>query len=140
MANKQEDLLGPKASELLDRKFELMNKVFEVTQKELLLVDLEGLTPLLEQKESLISEIKLIDQQLASSGQAQGAGWESATQQKESADLVAGILENESTLELRINEEFSRLRGDLREFDRQTRLKRYLQDRRPEGSKVDLKR
>lgn len=139
MANKPNDP-SLELMEILERKLELLREVFMATQQELLLIDLEGLTPLLEQKEILLAKIGEIDSRLDTSGRKKGAEWEGAPQHEEIAQVVQAILENESTLETRINKEFSQLRHELREFDKQTRLRRYLEGREPETGKVNLKK
>ena len=67
MANDHGKRKGPSQEVLLARKLELMKEVFEATQRELLLVDLELLSPILERKESLFAEIARIDGELAQS-------------------------------------------------------------------------
>lgn len=136
MAN--ESAPPPPAAEtaLLARKLGLFRAIFEITQQELLLVELEGLTPLLQRKGTLIDEINRIDETLATFA----GGAVDASQVEEISELVHAILENERTLETRINEEHSQLRKEMRELDQQTRLKEYLERQRQTESKFNLKK
>ncbi len=141
MANEQGPRKGPGAEALLARKLELMKEVFEATQRELLLVDLEQLSPILERKETLFAEIARIDGELtqpARRGRRQSPGETSLEQ--ELAEVVSAILENEKTLEARIQEEQSRLREELRNFGRQTRLRQYLDHLSPPGGRINVKK
>ncbi len=140
MGSKKNDPAPLGAEALLDRKLALMKEVFAVTRQELLLVDLDGLTPLLERKELLIAEIGRIDEELAASGHAGGTAGDAVPQSREIAEVVTAILENERTLEARINEEFALLRRDLHEFDRQTRLRSYLEGQKRTKGKVNIKK
>lgn len=117
---------------------ELMRRVLAVTREELLLVDLEGLTPLLERKEGIIAEIGRVDSALAGAGGDPPAMDEN--RQRQLAEVMAAILENEQALEERMEQEFSRLKKELREFDRQTTLRRYLEKRAPGAGNIDLKK
>ncbi|MEE8396937.1 MAG: hypothetical protein V3S29_12840 [bacterium] len=139
MANKAQPPAPPSPKLLWERKVALTKKFLAVTRDELLLVDLEGLTPLLEQKAALILEIGKIDQNLAELG-APGAAAANEASQKEIAQLVAAILENEQALEARMDDERTRLRRELREFDRQTTLRRYLEGVPAAVRTVDLKK
>jgi glutathione S-transferase len=121
---------------LLERKLGLIREVFATTQQELLLVNLAGLTPLLERKQELIGEVARIDEALAE----QGAPPQETPQQEEIAEVVRAILENERTLEARINEERSQLREEMRELDRQTRLREYLERQKQTESRIDIKK
>lgn len=139
MANKAQTPAPPSPKLLWERKVALTKKFLAATRDELLLVDLEGLTPLLEQKAALILEIGKIDQNLAELG-APGAAAANEASQKELAQVVAAILENEQALEARMDEEYTRLRRELREFDRQTTLRRYLEGVPAAVGTVDLKK
>lgn len=139
MANKAQTPAPPSPKLLWERKVALTKKFLAATRDELLLVDLEGLTPLLEQKAALILEIGKIDQNLAELG-APGAAAANEASQKELAQVVAAILENEQALEARMDEEHTRLRRELREFDRQTTLRRYLEGVPAAVGTVDLKK
>lgn len=132
---------GPPAepAALLDEKLRLMKEVFAATQRELLLVNLDGLTPLLEHKDALIGDIRQVDEALAQAGHTPGQQAEAARQQ-EIVEVVEAILENERALEDRIQEEYTRLRKELRDFDRQTRLRQYLEGQRQPVRRVDLKK
>ena len=141
MANNQGTRKGPGAEALLARKLELMKEVFEASQQELLLVDLELLSPILERKEALFAEIVRIDGELAQParrGRRQNPGETSLEQ--ELAEVVSAILENEKTLEARIQEEQSRLREELRNFGRQTRVRHYLDRLTPPGGRINVKK
>ena len=122
---------------LLHQKLGLLRDVLELSQQALLLVDLEGLTPLLRRKDGLIREIGLIDEAI---GLHERMPRETELVREEMRDVVQAVLENERPLELRIEQEQSRLRQELREFDQETRLKQYLERSRPKGGTVDLKK
>lgn len=139
MASDERAALDPAVLRLLEEKLNLMNEVFTATQEELLLVDLDKLTPLLERKERLFGKISAIDGQLEAEA-AEPQLLAEAPQIREIAEVVEAILENESTLETRMREEQVRLRAELREFDQQTRLKQYLERRKRKESRIDLKK
>jgi hypothetical protein len=122
---------------LLAQKLAVLRDVLAVTQQSLLLVELDGLTPLLQRKDSLIRELRLLDETLA----LHGAGVpEGEDLREELLQVVQAVLENERTLEERIQQEQSRLRRELRDFDQETRLKQYLERARSKGRTVDLKK
>lgn len=125
---------------LLKEKLSVLGDILEMTRQELLLVDLDKLTPLLEQKDELLAKISGLDEQISATGQNQGETWEDMPQHQEMASLIQSILENEAVLEERMQAEFAQLRGELREFNQETRLKKYLEDHKPRKSRVDLKR
>lgn len=122
---------------LLEQKLALLREFLNLTQQSLLLVNLEGLTPLLERKDGLIREIQLIDEALALHEEAPP---DAERFREDLAHVVQAVLENERTLEARINEGYSRLRRELRDFDQETRLKQYLERAKPKGGKVNLKK
>ncbi len=123
-------------TELMRQKLIIMNEFFDITQQQLLLVDLEALEPLLERKNTLIREMQLIDEALALH---QHHPPESAAMQAEIENMVEAILENERTLEERLLAEQSRLRQEMRDLDQETQLKQYLQKARAKGGTVNLK-
>ena len=137
MANNQEERPDEGAIKLLEEKLALFNQVFETTQQELLLVDMAGLTPLLERKDRLIAKINAIDEQLNKEGLQ---GIIDAPQLREIAEMVEAILENQRALEARMSDEYSRLREELRDLDRESRLKQYLERQKQVESKIDLKK
>ena len=137
MANNQGTRKGPGAEALLARKLELMKEVFEASQQELLLVDLELLSPILERKEALIAEIGRIDGDLA---QTERQGGRQSSLEQDLAEIVSAILENEKTLETRIQEEQSRLREELRDVGRQTRLRQYLDRLSSPGGRINVRK
>ena len=122
---------------LLGQKLSLLRDVLDISQQALLLVDLEGLTPLLSRKDGLIREIGLIDEALNLHARLPG---EAEPLREELVEVVQAVLENERTLEARIEQEHSRLRRELRDFDQETRLKQYLERARPKGGTVNLKK
>jgi hypothetical protein len=122
---------------LLDQKLTLLREVLALTQRALLLVELEGLTPLLERKNGLIGEVRLLDEALALHGAAPP---EAAPLREEQAEVVQAVLENERALEARIEQEHSRLRRELRDFDQETQLRQYLERSKPKGGWVNLKK
>ena len=124
-------------TELLRQKVMIMNEFLSITQQELLLVDLESLSPLLEHKDGLISEIRLIDEAL---GLHDGDPPESEPLRIELEELVEAVLENERALEGRLLEEQSKLRGDIRSLDQESQLKQYLKKAKDKGGTVNLKR
>jgi len=138
LANKKSGIRPAKI--LADEKLQLLKKVLTLSQQQLLLVDLEKLSPLLEQKDEIIEAVAAIDQEAVAAGYINGEEWESLPQQEELANILEAILENETALERRIQVEFSQLRGDLREFDRENRLKKYLQSEKPRKGRINLKR
>ena len=137
MANDHRARKGPGQEALLARKLELMKEVFEATQQELLLVDLELLSPILERKEALIAEIGRIDGELA---QTERQGGRQSSLEQDLAEIVSAILENEKTLETRIQEEQSRLREELRDVGRQTRLRQYLDRLSSPGGRINVRK
>lgn len=137
MANNQHHKPDADTARLLEEKLALMRKVFETTQQELLLVEMDGLTPLLEHKDRLIEKISAIDVQL---GEAGRQGIVDAPQLREITQVVEAILENQNALEARMSEEHSRLRQELRNLDRESRLKEYLERQKKTASKIDLKK
>lgn len=137
MANNQHHNPDADTARLLEEKLALMRKVFETTQQELLLVEMDGLTPLLEHKDRLIEKISAIDVQL---GEAGRQGLIDAPQLREITQVVEAILENQQALEARLSEEHSRLRQELRNLDRESRLKEYLERQKKTASKIDLKK
>ena len=122
---------------LFRQKIAIMQEFLEITQQELLLVDLDGLGTLLERKDHLIREIVLIDEAL---GFHTSEPPETEILQEELTGLVGAILENERTLERRMEKEYSQLRQELREFDQETQLKLYLERAQQKGGKVNLKK
>ena len=130
---------GLSVAELEMRKTGLLRSVLELSQQEALLVDLDGLEGLLEEKERLIGSLQRVDEQLAESGGTGDAGLGRSREQEEQGRLLAGILENERAVEQRMENERRRLGVELKELERETRLRRYLE--RPTGRrrKVDLK-
>lgn len=137
MANNQHHKPDADTARLLEEKLALMRKVFETTQQELLVVEMDGLTPLLEHKDRLIEKISAIDVQL---GEAGRQGLIDAPQLREITQVVEAILENQNALEARMSEEHSRLRQELRNLDRESRLKEYLERQKKTASKIDLKK
>ncbi|HKI99376.1 MAG TPA: hypothetical protein VKB51_12965 [bacterium] len=122
---------------LLEQKLSLLRDMLSVTQRSLLLVDLDGLTPLLRRKDELIGEIRLLDEAL---DLHPALPVEVDPVVEEMREVVQSVLENERTLELRIEQEQARLRQELRDFDQETRLKQYLERTRPKGGAVNLKK
>lgn len=125
------------ALDLWRRKVELAGVMLRLTAQELLLVDMDGLGELLTQKDALIAQIEEIDTALAELSVPQAA---LLSVQEEYAAAVRDILENERTFEERVDKERSRLRAELRNLERETRLRRYLEGGRPKGGTFDLKR
>ena len=130
-------LKNASVTELLRQKVMIMNEFLSITQQELLLVDLESLSPLLERKDGLINEIRLIDEAL---GLHDGHPPDSEPLRAELAELVEGVLENERALEGRLLEEQSRLRQEIRGLDQESQLKQYLKKTKDKGGTVNLKR
>lgn len=137
MANNQAEGLDAGAAKLLEEKLALFNQVFQTTQQELLLIDMEGLTPLLEHKDRLIAKISAIDEQL---NKVERQKLVDAPQVREIAEMVEAILDNQRALEARMSEEFTKLREELRDLDRESRLKQYLERQKHVKSKIDLKK
>ncbi|MBI3993940.1 MAG: hypothetical protein HY342_11755 [Candidatus Lambdaproteobacteria bacterium] len=122
---------------LLQRKIDLAREMLGVTARELLLVSLDGLEDLLMRKDGLIVQMRAIDGQLG--GRPPQTKAEQALLD-EYATLVRSILENEHMFEERLQEEQERLRGEMRAFEQQTRLRKYLDADRPKGRSVDVKK
>lgn len=122
---------------LLQQKLALFREVLAVTRDCLLLVDLEGLSPLLERKDGLLREVQLVDETLALHAKAPP---EAEVLREEMREVVRSVLENERTLEARIEREFSQLRRELRDYDQETQLRQYLERARPKGGTVNLKK
>jgi len=119
------------------RKTELLRRICQVTQQEVLLVDLEGLGGLLAEKEELIESLRRLDQEQA--GPA-GKDPAAAAEREEQSRLLGIALENEAAVEARMAEQRERLRSELRELERETRLRKYLERPGARRVKVDLKR
>lgn len=132
--------LARDAEALSGRKLELLKQMLSVTQQQLLLVNLDELAPLLERKESLIEEIKRIDEAMQGLGRNPLAERSARSKRNEFARVIDAILTNERTMEARMQEEQARLRGELQALERQSRVKQYLEGARPQGRKVDIKR
>lgn len=131
---------GNAAQPLLERKLTLLRKVLDVTRNELLLVELDGLTPLMEHKDALIAELAGIDQALEALGDAAQRGQHLPEYSAELTRLVEAILDNERTMESRMGAERERLRRQLQDLERQARIRNYLERQRPRSGKVDLTR
>ncbi len=129
-------LKNDSVTELLRQKVMIMHEFLSITQQELLMVDLENLSPLLERKDGLINEIRLIDEAL---GLHDGDPPDSEPLRVELAELVEAVLENERALEGRLLEEQSRLREEIRGLDQESRLKQYLKKTKDKGGTVNLK-
>lgn len=123
-------------TELLRQKLLILNEFLSITQRELLLVELEELEPLLEKKNGLIKEIQLIDEAL---GLHDAYPPESEPLRIELAEVVEAVLDNESALEERLLDEQSRLRQEMRDLDQETQLKHYLKKAKSKGGTVNLK-
>lgn len=129
-------LKNTSVTELLRQKVMIMNDFLSITQQELLMVDLESLSPLLERKDGLINEIRLIDEAL---GLHDGDPPDSEPLRVELAELVEAVLENERALEGRLLEEQSQLRQEIRNLDQESQLKQYLKKTKDKGGTVNLK-
>lgn len=122
---------------LLERKRDCLGAILEATQSALLLVNLDGLDPLLARKDALIEEMRAIDEALAQRGEPPP---EADAVLREMASLLEAVLENERTLEERLRREQARVRQELREVEQQNQVRRYLERGRPKGGTVNLKR
>ena len=120
------------------RKTELLRRILDLTQQEVLLVDLDGLAGLLSEKEGLIESLRRVDEDLAGAAGADDAG--SVAEREEQSRLLGIVLENEALVEARIASERERLRSELRELEGETRLRKYLERPTTSRVKVDLKR
>jgi hypothetical protein len=116
-----------------------MRQILDLTQRELLLVDLDGLTPLLERKDGLIGLLQALEEE-AGGTDAGGIAATDAVAREEYTRLAQRVLENEQVLEARMDAERERLRKELRELEQQTRLRGYLDGRRRRGRKLDVTR
>ena len=131
---------GADIKAMLERKLALLRKVLALSQQQLLLVDLEDLSPLLQRKDDLLAEMERVDHHVAEAGLEKDPRWVDAVQQTETAQLAAAVLENDQRLEQRIAEEFTQLKKDMREFDQQRRLKKYLEGQRQDAGTFNLKK
>jgi hypothetical protein len=129
---------APSTEELLERKLGLLAKVLDITRHELLLVELDGLAPLIERKDALIAQLTAVDQALETLGESARERQQMPPYGAELTRLVEAILDNEQTMELRIGQERDRLRKQLRDLDHQAQLRGYLERQRPRPGKVDL--
>jgi len=140
LENDQRRRNAPAPEALLERKLALLKKVLSITQRQLLLVNIDELGELLEQKDHLIGEVQRLDRTLAEGGGDSQAGPESPAARAEFTRVIEAILSNERTMEARVQDEQSRLRGELQALERQSRVKQYLEGNRPQGRTVDIKR
>ena len=140
MANDPNRKRNKDAGVLLRRKLKLLKQMLSVTQRQLLLVNLDALGTLLERKEKLIEEIRRIDSALADLGGNPLAEGSAGVSEEEFARVIDAVLANERTTEARIQEEQARLRGELQTLERQSRVKQYLEGTRHPGRTVDIKR
>jgi hypothetical protein len=131
---------APAPEALLKRKLALLKRMLSLTQRQLLLVNMDDLGEVLDQKDRLIGEVQRIDTALAGSGRDPLAELEPSGTRAEFARVIDAILSNERTMEERVQDEQSRLRGELQALERQSRVKQYLEGNRPQGRTVDLKR
>ena len=124
----------------MERKLALLKRMLSLSQRQLLLVNIDELGEVLAQKDRLIGEVQRIDKTLAGSGLEPLADPEPALMRAEFARVIEAILSNERTMEERVQDEQSRLRGELQALERQSRVKQYLEGNRPQGRTVDIKR
>ena len=125
------------AQALIEQKLAVLRDVLALTRDCLLLVELDGLTALLERKDRLLNEVRLIDEALALHESIPPAAEALRAQMIE---VVQSVLENERTLEARIEREYAELRREMRDFEQETQLKQYLERARPKGGTVNLKK
>ena len=140
MASERNPPAQADAAGLVERKLALLRDVLTRSQEQLLLVSMDELSPLLERKEALIEEMGQVDRELVALGPEAISAAEAESRRSELTRLVDAILENERTMEGRMQEERSRLRGELQALERQSRVKQYLESARPQGRTVDIKR
>jgi hypothetical protein len=140
LANEAQGPRAPDPETLIERKLALLKRVLGLTQRQLLLVNVDELGGPLEEKDRLIEELRRLDRSLADSGRDPLAEPASAAARAEFARVIDAILANERAMEARMQEEQSRLRGELQALERQSRVKQYLEGSRPQGRKVDIKR
>ncbi|MCH8881949.1 MAG: hypothetical protein IIA41_00465 [SAR324 cluster bacterium] len=140
MASERNPPAQADAAGLVERKLALLRDVLARSQEQLLLVSMDELSPLLERKEALIEEMSQVDRELVALGPEAISAAEAESRRSELTRLVDAILENERTMEGRMQEERSRLRGELQALERQSRVKQYLESARPQGRTVDIKR
>lgn len=128
------------ARRLVEQKLGLLRDVLETTRQELLLVELDHLAPLLERKDALIGELTRLDQALEGLGESGRRQQQDPPYAAELTRLVEAILENQRTMEARMNEEWQRLRREMRDLDQQSRVRGYLEGQQRRPGKVDLTR
>ena len=96
MANDAKRPPAPEA--LLERKLALLKRMLSLSQRQLLLVNIDELGEVLAQKDRLIGEVQRIDKTLASSGHDPLADPEPALMRAEFARVIEAILSNEGTM------------------------------------------
>ncbi len=131
---------GAKARRLVERKLGLLRDMLETTRQELLLVELDQLTPLLESKDAMIGELTQVDQAIEALGEEGRRRQQGPPYGAELTRLVEAILENQRTMEARMDEERQRLRQEMRDLDQQSRVRGYLERQQRRSGKVDLTR
>jgi hypothetical protein len=94
----------------------------------------------LERKDRLIGEAAEVDEALADLGKTGVERQQEPAYRAELTRLAEAILENERTLETRLDGERQRLRRELRDLDHEARVRGYLDRLRPRIGKVDLTR
>jgi hypothetical protein len=130
---------GGDPAEWMARKVALLRELFALSQRGLLLPELDALDGLLARKGELLTEIDTVDRslapELAKVSQEEAGRW-----QGEVVRLVEAILENEQAMQARIGREQSQLRKELVTFDQEQRLRRYLEGSRNKGRNVNVKK
>ena len=126
---------------LLEQKLAYLREIQMLTQQEVLLVNLDDLTELLERKDALIARIGLVDAGLEEAMQGRkGLSAMAEGLLEEIDEVIEAALENERTLEERIGQEQAQLRRELQAIDREARVARYLEGQQRKGRRIDLKR
>ncbi|MDH4122092.1 MAG: hypothetical protein OEV94_10345 [Deltaproteobacteria bacterium] len=124
------------AAEVMKERQQLLETLLDLSQRQLLMVNLDGLEDLIARKEGVIARLRELDAEWENS--AKGQGPEASPWMGEMARLVGAILENEQAMERRMEEERAQLGRELSALERQENIKRYLGDRKTAGRRVDL--
>lgn len=120
------------ASRLRQQKMELLAEILALTHQALLMPDLERLDVLLDQKQAVIGQLQQVDEALKALGaQATPKGVDPVG--AEIQRLIEVIVENESALEARLQSERDEVAKALRETERETRIKQYLEPGKGQG-------
>ncbi|MDH4225630.1 MAG: flagellar protein FliT [Deltaproteobacteria bacterium] len=124
---------------LAKKKLALLRHMLELTQKQMLLADLDGLSPLLDEKDRLIDQMRQVDSRLPQPLPGPKQQPPNPVEQ-EMIRLIEAILENEKRMEARMEEEKKKLSQEILSAGRQNLVKQYLDSPKTQGGSVNLKK